>query len=192
MLDIRRLRENPDEIQAQAKAKGVETDIRAILALDDRRKEILAEVEELKARRNAASKKIGELKRTGGDAQAAMDEVASIKGRIDELDGQQGEVEAKIREAMSYIPNVPQPGVPEGKSSEDNVEVRVWGDEPADDFERIDHKFDVTVTAKKAHGAAIAGVTELVTGMKPPVEGDTFSFPVPAGDFAVFEVKVGK
>ena len=140
MLDIKRLRENPDEIQAQAKAKGVETDIRAILALDDRRKGILAEVEELKARRNSASKKIGELKRTGGDAQAAMDEVASIKGRIDELDGQQTEVEAKIREAMSYIPNIPQPGVPEGKSSEDNVEVRVWGEEPADSFERIDHK----------------------------------------------------
>ena len=63
-----------------------------------------------------------------------MDEVASIKGRIDELDGQQGEVEAKIREAMSYIPNIPQPGVPEGKSSEDNVEVRVWGVEPAGDL----------------------------------------------------------
>ena len=62
----------------------------------------------------------------------------------------------------------------------------------ADTFERIDHKFDVTVTAKKVHGAAIAGVTELVTGMKPPVEGDSFSFPVPAGDFAVFAVSVRK
>ena len=62
----------------------------------------------------------------------------------------------------------------------------------ADKFERIDHAYDVTVTARKTHGAAIAGVTELLSGMKPPVEGDSFSFAIPAGDLAVFEVRSEK
>ncbi len=140
MIDINRLRDNPDVVQAQMRAKGVEADIHQILSIDDRRKEILVEVEQLKARRNAASKEVGELKRRGGDATAIVEEVASIKGKIDTLDQQLRAVLEELQQAMLFLPNIPQSDVPEGKSAEDNVEVRRWGDEPQLNFPAKDHK----------------------------------------------------
>lgn len=140
MLDINRLRDNPEAIQAQVRAKGVDADIQQILSIDDRRKEILAEVELLKARRNAASKEVGALKRSGGDAEALMEEVTALKSGIDLLDQKLKETLEKLQEAMLYLPNIPQADVPEGRSAVDNVEVRRWGNAVEHQFEAEDHK----------------------------------------------------
>ncbi len=140
MIDIKRIRENPALTQALFAAKNVQADTQALLAMDDRRKAILAEVEVLKARRNVASKEIGDLKRTGGDASKLMEEVTSIKGRIDELDQAERENDAALRNALLELPNLPHESVPDGKSAEDNVEVRTWGQPVVHAFEATDHK----------------------------------------------------
>lgn len=127
MLDLRFVRSNPDIIRQTLINKGVTVDLDRILALDVERRQLLAEVEQLKARRNEVSKQVGVLKKQGQDASAIIAEMGSIGDRIKELDDRGRRVEDELKDLMYQLPNVPAPDVPIGKDESGNQEVKRWG-----------------------------------------------------------------
>ncbi len=127
MLDIRLLREEPDRVrQAMVALGATDAPVEEAIQLDARRRAILVEVEALKAERNAGSKEIGNLMRAGkrAEAEALKQRMAELGTRIDGLEAELKEVEAKLEWAMLNIPNLPLPEVPIGKDESENVVVR--------------------------------------------------------------------
>ncbi|MFZ5823793.1 MAG: serine--tRNA ligase [Bacillota bacterium] len=127
MLDLKFVRANPDVVRQALVNKGVEVDLDRILALDVERRQILSEVEQLKARRNEVSKQVGILKKQGQDASHIIAEMGSIGDRIKELDDRTRQVEEDLQDLMYQLPNIPAPEVPVGRDDADNVEVKRWG-----------------------------------------------------------------
>ncbi len=137
MLDIRRIRQEPDALRAQlaARARPEETDaaIERILALDAERRELIGEGDALKARRNAVSQEVGERKRRGEGAEELIAETRAVADRIREVDARLREIEGEIEQILLRIPNTPDPSVPAG-GEESNRVVRTWGEIPSFDF----------------------------------------------------------
>ena len=102
--------------------------------LDQRRREAITASEQLKARRNELSQQVGTLKREGKDATAVMDETRALKEKLDELDHSATALDEQMRLALASIPNLTRDEVPVGKSEEDNVTVKTWGEKPHFDF----------------------------------------------------------
>jgi seryl-tRNA synthetase len=128
MLDIRRIRSNPEEvIKALGKRKG-EFPIDKVLKLDENRRNILVEVEEMKARQNAGSKEIPKLKKEGKDPAPIFAEMKELSERIRELDVKVKEIDEELRQTLLQIPNTPNESVIEGKDDTDNVEIRKFGE----------------------------------------------------------------
>jgi seryl-tRNA synthetase len=127
MLDIKFVRTNPDTVRRALINKGVEVDLDRILSLDQERRQILTEVEQLKARRNEVSKQVGILKKQGQDASHIIAETGEIGDRIKALDDRSREVEEELQNLMLTLPNVPSPEAPVGRDDSDNVEVTRWG-----------------------------------------------------------------
>jgi seryl-tRNA synthetase len=127
MLDIRKIREDPDAVERALATRGPEVSLRPVLDADAARRRLLAEVEELKAERNRASETIGQAKRRGEDPQAAMARMREVSDRIKALDQRVKEADGQLDGLLLEIPNLPHPSVPIGRSAEDNPEVRRWG-----------------------------------------------------------------
>jgi seryl-tRNA synthetase len=127
MLDIKLIRENPDAVERALATRGTAVSLAPVLAADAERRRLVTEAEELKAERNRASEAIGQAKRRGEDAQAAMAHMREVSDRIKVLDVLVKEADARLESLLFDVPNVPQPSVPVGRSAEDNVEVRRWG-----------------------------------------------------------------
>jgi len=134
MLDLKFVRNNPDVVRDALQKKGVEVDLDRILALDKERRQILAEVEQLKARRNEVSKQIGILKKQGQDTSGIIAEMSDIGDRIKALDDRNRQVEDELQTLMYTLPNIPSPDAPVGKDENDNVEVYRWGTPRTFDF----------------------------------------------------------
>jgi seryl-tRNA synthetase len=143
MLDLAIIRERPDEVRRAMALRHVEAPIDDILALDVRRRSLLAEVEKLKAQRNAVSKEIGKTlaSRTSTGAQdvtareAKIAEMRAVGDQIDALDAQVHETEEGLLAQMLTVPNLPDPRVPEGLDDRDNVEIKRVGEpKGAEDF----------------------------------------------------------
>jgi seryl-tRNA synthetase len=130
MLDIRYMREHRDGVLAAMTVLGA-TDAPVVeaLALDERRRQILTEVETLRAGRNAGSKQIGQLMREGkrAEGQALQGRMSQIGDQIKALDEELARVETAFQDAMLRIPNLPHPDVPVGKDESENVVVRTEG-----------------------------------------------------------------
>ncbi|MCS6843988.1 MAG: serine--tRNA ligase [Caldilineales bacterium] len=142
MLDIKIIRENPQFVKEQmAKLQAFDAPVDQVLALDEERRSILVQVEELKARRNAESKRIGQLLREGRseEADALKAEMAQVAATIEALDARLKEVDAALFDAMSRIPNLPLPSVPVGKDDSENVVVRTEGRFREFDFPPLPH-----------------------------------------------------
>jgi seryl-tRNA synthetase len=141
MLDLGFVRGNLEKVEEKLRARGA--DPAALLvdfrALDQRRREAITQAEQLKARRNALSQKVGALKKAGEDATAVMEETRALKDRLDELDKSAGEFDEQMRLSLARIPNLTRDEVPAGKSEEDNVVVKTWGEKPKFDFEPKPH-----------------------------------------------------
>src|SRR6185312_12889047 len=139
MLDIQLLRKDLPAAIAGLKRRGFAFDEAAFRALEDERKSVQSRTEELQGKRKTLSSQVGMLKSKGEDASAIMKEVA---GMADELKAGEAALAAnqeKMAAFLRVIPNIPRPEVPEGRSSEDNVEVRRWGTPRAFDFKPKDH-----------------------------------------------------
>jgi len=140
MLDLKFVVENIDDvIQKLETRQGDFSYLRELIVLQEKRKQIILDVESLKAKRNEASKKIGELKRNKLDASEALAEVAHFGDDIKQLDEDLKQTELKIKEILDVTPNLPTESTPVGKDENDNVEVKKVGQPRAFDFEIKDH-----------------------------------------------------
>lgn len=126
MLDPVLLRKDLPRVVAALKRRGVEFDEERFNALEARRKAVQVETETLQAQRNALAKQIGKLKSQGQDASAVMAESQAIPGKLKELEGQLNDIRQELDAWLMSIPNLPNDAVPDGKDSDENVEVRRW------------------------------------------------------------------
>ncbi|GAP02822.1 seryl-tRNA synthetase [Fructobacillus pseudoficulneus] len=131
MLDLKYLRKNQDEATKRLVDRGVAAEVLAeLLAADQERRDLIATVEELKAKRNEASDKIAFAKRQKEDATAAIQEMQAVAKEIKELDQKLETLDASVKEQAAHLPNLAEADVPVGPDEEANVEVRTW--EPTD------------------------------------------------------------
>ncbi|WP_127837296.1 serine--tRNA ligase [Clostridium prolinivorans] len=130
MLDIKKIRNNPEEIKNKILKRGeiYVSFIDEILNLDEKRREILVQADNLKNKRNQVSKEIPKLKKSGEDVAPIMAEMKKVGEEIKKLDDCLTEIDEKIQNILLKIPNIPNETVPEGKSDADNLEMRKWGD----------------------------------------------------------------
>ncbi|WP_458863148.1 serine--tRNA ligase [Acidaminobacterium chupaoyuni] len=141
MLDIRMIREDTQHIKERlaARGKNYDADIDRALELDDRRRALIAESEQMKAEQNRVSKQVPMLKKQGQDVSDLLAEMKELAEKGKEYAAQLAEIENEQRDLLLRIPNVPCDLVPVGESSDDNVEVRRWGEPRAFDFEIQPH-----------------------------------------------------
>ncbi len=128
MFDIRAIRKNPEAFDNGWKRRGLDPQSPAILKLDEERRSIQTSLQELQAKRNEESKKIGLIKREGGDAQAQMDAVAAIKDEMGDLEEKERELGKSLNDTLSALPNLMADDVPDGEDEDDNVEIHKWGE----------------------------------------------------------------
>ena len=140
MLDIKRIREDFDNVKKAVESRGKgDYNIGHAIELDDRRRDLLSEVEALKAKQNRDSKQIPKMKKAGEDTTELMAEMKKLSDNISALDEQVKAVQTELRELLLGIPNTPNPESPVGKDDSDNVEIRKWGEPRTFDFEHRAH-----------------------------------------------------
>lgn len=134
MLDIRLIRSEPEAVRQALSRRGEAAAIDELLALDARRRELITQSEQLKARQNQASEEISRIKREGGDATAIIAEMKDISARVKGLDAECRSVESEMEAMLAKLPNIPHESVPDGLSEECNVPVDHWGEPRTFDF----------------------------------------------------------
>lgn len=141
MLDIKRIRENPDEIKRKVARRGKSYDqtIDEILDIDVKRREVTAKTEAMKAEQNKVSREMPAKKKAGEDVSDLLAEMKQLSGDIKENDAKLAELEAKQRELLLSVPNTPDDSVPDGLDDTANVEQRRWGEVRKFDFEPKAH-----------------------------------------------------
>lgn len=139
MLDIKFVRSHPEDVKAALLKRRSKLDLEPFLAIDQKRRDLLQETEELKARRNQASGDISRMKKNGENADALVAEMGTISARIKTLDEELKDIETRTTDWIMSIPNVPNAAVPEGVNEEDNVQVKIWGDKPQMNFTPKEH-----------------------------------------------------
>jgi seryl-tRNA synthetase len=139
MLDLDAIREHPGEVKAGMESLGADpSQVDVIVDLDGRRRELLMEVETLRARRNRVSKRIGRLA-DQQERKRLIDEMRQVGDRIDVLEEPLETIEADLESAMLSVPNLPNESVPIGPDDTHNVVVKQWGEPRAFDFEPVPH-----------------------------------------------------
>lgn len=139
MLEIKLIRQNLSDIQNAVANRGDVIDWDALIRADDRRKEILQEIEALRHQRNVVSDQIAEMKKKGAPAEETVAEMRAVSGRIKTLDQDLSQSEAVMQSILMQIPNIPHGSVPIGKDEKDNTVVRTVGSQPNFDFEPQAH-----------------------------------------------------
>ncbi|HOM42008.1 MAG TPA: serine--tRNA ligase [Bacillota bacterium] len=160
MLDIRAIRSNPEEIKRKLSRRGQEFRIDEVLKLDEQRRQVIYEVEELKSRKNKVSEEVAKLKRAKQDAEAVVLEMRQVSEKIKEMDERVRNLDEEITGILLTIPNTPYEGIPDGSSDADNVEIRKQGEPTKFEYEPKAH-WDIGVdlnildfeTAGKVTGA---------------------------------------
>ncbi|MBU1018386.1 MAG: serine--tRNA ligase [Patescibacteria group bacterium] len=157
MLDPKLIRENPDLIKKTCKQKGIKLDVDKLLQIDEEKREILKQVEALKAEKNKASEKIAQL--DGEEKKSAIAEMQKVSEEEKKLIPKLQELEAEFLSLALLVPTPQSKETPEGKDDTENVELRTWGELPKFDFQPLDH---VTLAEKcdlvdMPRGAKVAG-----------------------------------
>lgn len=139
MLDLKFVRANLDLVRRKQQERGINLDLDSFAAVDQKRRDILQELEGLRSERNRVSKEVGMRKKEGADAGDLIAQTAAVSSRIKELEESLKEVETGLQSMMLDIPNIPHESVPVGSDSEDNTVVRTWGEPRSFDFEPRPH-----------------------------------------------------
>jgi seryl-tRNA synthetase len=139
MLDPRLLRNNLEEVAQQLQRRGYVLDTQRISALEEQRKTLQVEAQDLQNERNSRSKSIGRAKAAGEDIQPLLTEVAELGERLKARQEALNQVQGELAEITLGIPNLPDASVPDGKDESDNREERRWGEPKTYDFEPRDH-----------------------------------------------------
>ena len=156
MLESKLLRGNIDFVVEQLKRRNFTFDVDEFNKLEDQRKVIQVQTQELQNLRNTKSKAIGQAKASGEDIKPLLDEVSSLGESLDDAKSELNALQFKIDEIAMAIPNLPHPSVPEGFSEDDNLEVLKWGEPKKFDFEPKDH-----VDLGEMHGIDFAAATKI-------------------------------
>lgn len=139
MLDIRYIRENESEARRLLDMRGQASLLDGLLDLDKRRRALIETTDAHKARRNELSREISEAAKRGGDIASLKEESRKIGESITSGDAELKAIEAELESRLLQIPNLPHASVPAGRTAEDNVVVREWGEKPRFDFVPKDH-----------------------------------------------------
>ena len=139
MLDIKLLRKDPKGIEKKLKTKDPEANVSEVLALDERIRSILGNVEEIKAKRNALSKEIGEKKRKGEDTSSVMQAVSGLGDEITAFDQEIAALKERYELLLATLPNIPQDGIKVSLDPADNVCLKNVGEKPAFSFPFKNH-----------------------------------------------------
>jgi seryl-tRNA synthetase len=136
MLDLNFVRENLPLLEEKLRQRGMDptATLKDFRQLDTERRQAITEAETMKAERNKASEEIAKLKKSGQDASAAMAQSKNLREKISSLEKAASDLDARLREILVGIPNLPHTSVPVGGSADDNLEVRRWGTAPKFDF----------------------------------------------------------
>jgi seryl-tRNA synthetase len=159
VLDPKFIRQNPDEVKKAIANKGEKADVDGFLAADQRRRDIIASVEKLKAERNTVTAEIAKLKKSGQNADEMISKMRAVGDEIAAFDKELQTIDTQINELLLWMPNMPHGSVPIGKTDADNIEVRKWGEIKTFDFKPRPHweigemigGFDIK------HGASVSG-----------------------------------
>jgi seryl-tRNA synthetase len=139
MLDPRLIRNNLDEVAEKLRRRGFELNTQLIAKLEERRKRLQVESQELQNERNSRSKSIGKAKAAGEDIQPLLDQVAELGDKLKTSQDELNVVQSELSEITLGIPNIPHESVPDGRDEADNREERRWGEPRQFDFEPKDH-----------------------------------------------------
>ena len=139
MLDSKLIRTNPEAVAIALAKRGYVLDVERIKALEEERKAIQTKTEMLQQERNTRSKNIGKAKAAGEDIAPLMQAVEQLKQDLTTAEAELVKVQDSLEEFLRGVPNMPADEVPEGKSDEDNVEIRRWGTPREFDFTVLDH-----------------------------------------------------
>jgi len=139
MLDPQLLRNEPEAIADRLAIKKYALDVERLRALDDQRKALQTEVQNLQAERNRSAKEVGRLKAAGEDATNLIEQTSGISGRINQIEGDLDAVREELDGLVKGIPNIPHESVPSGDSDAENEEMRRWGEPTTFSFEPADH-----------------------------------------------------
>ncbi|MDJ1172065.1 serine--tRNA ligase [Roseofilum sp. BLCC_M154] len=134
MLDIKQIRENPQQVQAKLNSRGPDYDLETILNLDRQQRDLETQRSQLQARSNEIGKQVGQMIKSGTSPQspeieALKEEGNQVKAELAQLEPQEKELKAQLAQLLLPLPNLPDNSTPVGKSEDENVEVRRWGDE---------------------------------------------------------------
>jgi seryl-tRNA synthetase len=141
MLDLNFVRENLPLVEEKLRQRGMDpvAVLKDFREIDTQRRHAITENETRKAQRNKASEEIAKLKKSGQDASAAMAQTKELREQIQMLEKTATDLDARLRDILVGIPNMPHASVPVGRSADDNVEVRRWGTPPKFDFAPKSH-----------------------------------------------------
>jgi len=139
MLDIKQLRQDPDEAARRLRVRRFNLDTAAFRALEEERRQLQSRTEQLQRERNARSKAIGAAKAQGEDIAPLLAEVGDLGQRLNAAKARFSDLQERQHRFLSEIPNLPDASVPEGATEADNLEIRTWGRMPQIDFEPLDH-----------------------------------------------------
>lgn len=138
MIDRRLIRETPEVVRKALQDRGNDFDLDALIQVEARRRELLG-VETLKSEKNNLSKQIGATIQSGGDPEPLKARVAELSAQIAEMEAELEGVDQELERMMLEIPNIPLPCVPVGRSEEENVVVKTWGEPRSFDFQPLGH-----------------------------------------------------
>jgi len=130
MLDIKRIRKDPEELRRAMAGRGKDVDVEGFLEIEARRRALLGEVEALKARRNEQSARVPLMKKAGEDTAPLLAQMKLLADQIKELDSRAGELDAHVEAWIMGVPNIPGPNTPIGREESDNREIRRVGEPP--------------------------------------------------------------
>jgi seryl-tRNA synthetase len=141
MLDLNFVRDHLPQVEEKLRQRGTNAAevLKDFAAIDAERRQAITAAETLQAQRNRASEEIAKLKKSGQDASAQINETKELREQIQQAEKKAAEQEARLREILTAIPNLPHDSVPIGKSAEDNLEARRWGTPPKFDFKPKPH-----------------------------------------------------
>ena len=142
MFDIKWIRDNAQEFDNAMARRGLDPQSASLIELDEKRRQLQFEAQEIQAERNKLSKEVGALKAKGEDAEDLIAKVSRTKDAEAEAEMAAAEAETALGGAMAKLPNRPADDVPEGVDEAANEEIRTWGDKPTFDFEAREH-FDI-------------------------------------------------
>jgi seryl-tRNA synthetase len=139
MLDVNRVRDHPEELETALRNRGAQVDLSEFRRLDERRRSLLKQSEDLRARRNRASEEIARLKKDRKDASSLIEEMRSVGSEIAGMETGLGEIEESLRGLLLTVPNIPHATVPVGPDASANREIRTWGTKPELSFPPASH-----------------------------------------------------